>query len=60
MCWASGDRLTNGFPERPLGAYSSDVWFRVATGSGSGFIPDVRFSRRGNSDRLNLPRCSDD
>jgi hypothetical protein len=57
-CWATGDPVTDGFPERPIGAYSSDVWFRVVTDAGAGFIPDVRFSRRGNSDRLDLPPCA--
>lgn len=56
-CWAAGDRVTNGFPERPAGAYTSDVWFMVLTRLGPGFVPDVRFSRRGTSDRLNLPPC---
>lgn len=56
-CWTTGDNLSNGFPERPLGAYSSDIWFKVGTTSGPGFIPDVRFSRRGRSDRLDLPSC---
>lgn len=57
MCWTSGDAVTNGFQARPVGAYSSEVWFRVTTEGGPGFIPDVRFARRGNSDRLNLPPC---
>jgi hypothetical protein len=56
-CWAFGDAVTDGFPERPMGAYTSVVWFKVGTPAGPGFIPDVRFSRRGNSDRLNLPAC---
>jgi hypothetical protein len=57
-CWAPGDEVTDGFPERPLGAYTSGVWFQVRVPSGAGFIPDVRFSRRGKSDRLNLPACA--
>lgn len=57
-CWTNGDPITNGFPAQPLGAYSSDVWFKVSTERGVGFIPDVRFGRRGNSDRLNLPTCA--
>lgn len=56
-CWTIGDVLTNGFPENPRGAYSSDVWFKVLTDHGPGFVPDVRFARRGGSDRLNLPAC---
>lgn len=57
-CWTTGDEVTDGFPERPLRAYSSDVWFRVGTRAGPGFIPDTRFSRRGNLDRLDLPACT--
>ena len=56
-CWRIGDVVTNGFPTQSAGAYSSEVWFRVSTEEGPGFIPDVRFARRGNSDRLNLPAC---
>lgn len=56
-CWRTGDRITNGFPERPLGAYTSDIWFAVKTPAGIGYIPDTRFSRRGLADRLALPAC---
>jgi hypothetical protein len=59
MCWRIGDVVTNGFPTQSAGAYTSDVWFRVVTERGLGFIPDVRFARRGDSDRLNLPMCVD-
>lgn len=57
MCWTRGDIVTNGFPAQPAGAYSSEIWFRVLTERGPGFIPDVRFGRRGTSDRLGLPAC---
>lgn len=58
-CWTIGHVVTNGFPTQSAGAYTSDVWFRVVTERGPGFIPDVRFARRGDSDRLNLPTCAD-
>jgi hypothetical protein len=58
VCWAAGDVVTDGFTTQPVGAYTSDVWFRVTTPSGPGFVPDVRFSRRGNTDRLGLPMCA--
>jgi hypothetical protein len=57
-CWTTGDVVTNGFPTQSAGAYTSDVWFRVVTGRTPGFIPDVRFARRGDSDRLNLAMCT--
>lgn len=54
-CWVRGDRVTNGFPERPTGAYESDVWYLLERPVG--FVPDVRFGRRGAGDRLGLPAC---
>lgn len=57
-CWAMGDPVTNGFDGNPVGqSYESDVWFLVDTPAGRGYIPDVRFARRGLSDRLGLPPC---
>ena len=57
-CWARGDLLTNAFPENRRGAYDSDVWYRVEAAGRSAFIPDVRFGRRGTTDRLGLPQCA--
>ena len=54
-CWSAGDAVTNGFPDRRAGAYDSDVWYRLVRPAG--FVPDVRFARRGALDRLGLPRC---
>lgn len=59
-CWAEGDRVTNGFDDQTFDdsyTYTSPVWFRVAVAEGEGYVPDARFSRRGNSDRLALPPC---
>lgn len=59
-CWSLGDVVTNGMEEEPFDdnfTYSSLVWFKVETSVGHGFLPDVRFSRRGNVDRLHLPAC---
>lgn len=59
-CWAVGDTVSNGFDELPFDdafTYTSAVWFRVNTPSGPGFVPDVRFGRRGGTDRLGLPSC---
>ncbi len=57
-CWATGDHVTNGFAGYPVGTpYGSDVWFLVDTPGGPGFIPDVRFARRGLSDQLGLAPC---
>lgn len=57
-CWATGDPVSNGFATNPAGeAYESDVWFVVATSKGPGYIPDVRYARRGGTDRLGLPSC---
>lgn len=57
-CWAIGDHVSNGFAEYPAGdAYQSDVWFLVDTPAGRGFVPDVRYARRGTAGRLGLPPC---
>lgn len=59
-CWRTGQQLTNSNLEDPAddgAAYTSDVWFRIATPEGEGFISDVWFSRRGTTDRMNLPPC---
>lgn len=60
-CWAHGQLLTNGNLSDPAddnASYSSDIWWRITTPAVSGFIADVWFSRRGTSDRLNLPECA--
>lgn len=59
-CWALGDEVTNGFPDRREGAYASNVWYRVETSGGPAFISDVRFARRGAIDRLGLPPCPEE
>lgn len=58
-CWADGDLVSNGFAAEPFNekTYQSAIWFFVAVGSRRGYIPDVRFGRRGGLDRLGLPRC---
>jgi hypothetical protein len=60
-CWVRGQTLTNGNLSDPAddnASYSSDVWWRIATPVTTGYISDVWFSRRGTSDRLNLPECA--
>jgi hypothetical protein len=57
-CWAAGEEITNGFPTHPRLAYTSNVWFGVETWTGQrAFVPDTRFTRTGNGDRLGLPPC---
>lgn len=60
-CWRTGQTLTNGNLEDPAddkASYSSDIWFRISTPQGDGFISDVWFSRRGATDKMNLPPCA--
>ncbi len=59
-CWRGGQELTNSNFEDPAddgAAYTSDVWFRISTPEGEGLISDVWFSRRGTTDKMNLPPC---
>lgn len=59
-CWVHGQLLTNSNLSDPAddnAAYSSDIWWRIQTSNASGFIGDVWFSRRGLTDKLNLPEC---
>ncbi|MGQ0519608.1 MAG: hypothetical protein ACT4PX_00470 [Actinomycetota bacterium] len=56
-CWTTGDVVTNAFVEKRIHGYESDVWYQVETPGGPAFIPDVRFARRGRTDRLGLPPC---
>lgn len=60
-CWVRGEAMTNSNLADPAddhAAYSSDIWWRIDTANASGFIADVWFSRRGTSDKLNLPECA--
>lgn len=59
-CWVRGQMLTNGNLSDPAddnATYSSDIWWRIESPTVTGFIADVWFSRRGTSDRLNVPEC---
>jgi hypothetical protein len=61
-CWIRGQVLTNGNLSDPAddnAAYTSDLWWRIQTPTVNGFIADVWFSRRGTTDKLNLPECTD-
>jgi hypothetical protein len=61
-CWVVGDPINNensADPSDDANAYRSDIWWRIVTPAGEGFISDVWFSRRGNSDRLNLAECAE-
>lgn len=60
-CWVRGQAMTNSNLADPAddhAAYSSDIWWRIDTPTAKGFIADVWFSRRGMSDKLNLPECA--
>jgi hypothetical protein len=60
-CWVRGQMLTNGNLSDPAddnAAYSSDIWWRIQTAATTGYIADVWFSRRGTTDKLNLPECA--
>jgi hypothetical protein len=59
-CWVHGQAMTNSNLSDPAddnAAYSSDIWWQIQSAEGSGFIADVWFSRRGLTDKLNLPEC---
>lgn len=59
-CWRTGQEITTGNLADPAdddATYTSTVWFMVETPAGPGLIPDAWFSRRGLTDKLNLPPC---
>lgn len=59
-CWTIGETLTNGNyadPSDDGAQYTTDVWYEIEIPEGWGFISDVWFARRADSDRLNLPEC---
>lgn len=62
-CWATGVVVTNSNyadPSDDLAAYTTPIWWFVETKKAKGFISDVWFARRANTDKLNLAECSQD
>lgn len=60
LCWTRGEVITNSNLADPAddeAAYTSEIWFMIDTPAGRGLIPDAWFSRRGLTDKLNLPGC---
>jgi hypothetical protein len=62
-CWITGVVVTNSNysdPSDDLAAYTTPIWWYIETKKAKGFISDVWFARRANTDKLNLPECPKD
>jgi hypothetical protein len=62
-CWVTGVVVTNSNysdPSDDLAAYTTPIWWFVETKKAKGFISDVWFARRANTDKLNLAECPKD